>query len=310
MTIQQQLVNLISQFKESWLLADEQSLTQLFSTDITFKSHHHGCFDGCKSVARTLSADFKSYAASGEFSNTFTANKNDFAAASSYAYIDIYHGQKRFLCGCTLIFHFILENQQWLIKHIKFQVNWNKGQQSLIPSWNMLPGIQGWQLVDGCPTIVSELHSPWALIKDYKSTDPKQALIDLYNKYAFAVDNSDINLLIDCYSEDIHGSFPPLSDLSGKENVVGSLKNFRQLAPFWQHFAEIVKVDVNEHKTSARFIIARIIPEKTVDDFNQKIYAAHYQLAARLESDNTWRLCESHYVAGWFNEHNLPNFFI
>ena len=310
MSTQEQLKSLISQFKDSWLRSDKHSLAKLFSSDIIFKSHHHGSVNRQKHVSTTLSEDFKNYATNAEFTNTFTAHQKDFAAASSYAYVDVNHGQKRFLCGCTFIFHFVYENQQWLINHIKFQVNWNKGQQSLLPNWNMLPGVQGWQLVDGAPTIVSELHSPWALIRKFKAAEPKQALIDLYNKYAFAVDNCDINLLIDCYSQDIQGSFPPLGDLSGRESVIGSLKNFRLLAPFWQHFAQLVKMEVSQDKKAARFIIARIIPEKPVNDGNQKIYAAHYQLAARLESDNCWRLYESHYIPGWFDEQNLPEFII
>ena len=59
MSTQEQLENLITQFKDSWLRSDKHSQAKLFSSDIIFKSHHHGSINGQKHVSTTLSEDFK-----------------------------------------------------------------------------------------------------------------------------------------------------------------------------------------------------------------------------------------------------------
>ncbi|WP_342670039.1 nuclear transport factor 2 family protein [Alteromonas confluentis] len=159
------------------------------------------------------------------------------------------------------------------------------------------------------PAMVSELHAPWVVLPDVPPPDNLQeALEELYCRYAFSVDQNDMMLLKSSYSEDIAGGFAPVGNLSGREQVIGTLKNFRHLAPYWQHFAEVVRFEEEPDGQHVKLIVARIIPERPVDEAGNTVYGAHYQLRARKTSTGQWQFCWTDYRPGWFTEHSLPEF--
>ncbi|OFC70997.1 hypothetical protein BFC18_11220 [Alteromonas confluentis] len=172
------------------------------------------------------------------------------------------------------------------------------------------PRVQsGWQMGFDAPAMVSELHAPWVVLPDVPPPDNLQeALEELYCRYAFSVDQNDMMLLKSSYSEDIAGGFAPVGNLSGREQVIGTLKNFRHLAPYWQHFAEVVRFEEEPDGQHVKLIVARIIPERPVDEAGNTVYGAHYQLRARKTSTGQWQFCWTDYRPGWFTEHSLPEF--
>lgn len=232
------------------------------------------------------------------------------AASSAYVYGLLGHGDKRFLFGATVLLQFALRHtdHHWLLASALISVNWCKGDPTLAERWRKPPGDNGWEPGDVAPTIVSELDSPWARIGDALPHEPEQAMRELYSKYSFAIDQGDIALLSDCYTDVAAGSFTPLGPLRGRHAIVGQLKSFRRLWPWMKHFADVVRVEIDADGHHAQIIVARIIPERALDTQGNAVYGAHYQICARRESDGEWRICWNDYRPGWFALAELPEF--
>ena len=167
----------------------------------------------------------------------------------------------------------------------------------------------GWQLGDEPPVIVSELDSPWALIGDaLPQASAQDAVRQLYSKYAWAIDQGDIALLSDSYTDDAAGGFTPIGKLQGLHTIIGQQKSFRRHWPWMQHFAEVLRVELEADGHHARMIVARIVPERPVDEAGRTLYGAHYQFRLRLEGDGQWRICWFDYRPGWITDAEIPTF--
>ena len=130
----------------------------------------------------------------------------------------------------------------------------------------------------------------------------------MYSKYAWAIDQNDIALLSDSYTKDASGGFAPMGRITGRHAIIGQQKSFRRHWPWMQHFADILRIDIEEDGLHARMIVGRIIPEKPYDERGNTLYGAHYQLRARLENDHQWRICWFDYRPGWFSKQSIPEF--
>lgn len=276
----------------------------------TLISSQHGTQQGVTAITAALARDTSQTAISGRTSNPYVAVDGDQAACSLYLFGTLNTvGKEPFLFGATLVFELEKLQEQWRFETIRLAINWTSGYSDAVEHWGKYPQQNGWQFGDKPPVIVSELHSPWKKLPNAKVPEALEiALRDLYARYSFAVDQNDMTLLTSAYSEDIHGGFAPMGELSGHETVIGMLKSFRHLAPLWQHFADVVKIEAEDDPQYARMIVARIIPEYPQDGRGHIVYGAHYQLRVRKESDGQWRICWSDYRPGWFYAHQLPDF--
>ena len=90
--------------------------------------------------------------------------------------------------------------------------------------------------------------------------------------------------------------------------IVGQLKSFRRHWPWMQHFADVVRLELEADGRHARMIVARIVPERPADASGRALYGAHYQVRARLEDDGQWRICWTDYRPGWFTTDEIPAF--
>ncbi|KFZ37256.1 hypothetical protein HR45_11295 [Shewanella mangrovi] len=303
------LASIMTQFTDAWFAGNSQAMAQLLADDSQLFSSQHGCASGARAMTDLLMQDANNKPFYGQMTNRYIGVEGDNAAASCYVY-GIFQADNRtfFIFGAALVFRFSRQ-QQWQLDELRLQVNWTHGNNSLVPHWRKPPGQNGWQMGDDAPVIVSELHSPWALLPNAAAADSlSEALAELYYRYSFAVDQNDMGLLVSAYSEDIAGGFAPVGNLNGREQVIGILKSFRHLATLWQHFAEVVKVEDEGDGLHAKFIVARIIPERAVDELGRKLYGAHYQLRARRQHNGQWQICWTDYRPGWFSEHQLPEF--
>jgi hypothetical protein len=209
----------------------------------------------------------------------------------------------------VLEYKFQAAKGRWMVIGARVNINWCRGDLTLVTHWRMPPTDTGWQLGDPPPVIVSELDSPWAKIRAASPFPAKEeAVIELYSKYSWAIDQGDITLLNDCYTEDAAGGFAPIGPLQGRRAIVGQLKSFRRLWPWMQHFADVVRLEFEEDGAHARMIVARIIPEYPVDASGRAVYGAHYQIRVRREDDDQWRICWSDYRPGWFSSADVPAF--
>lgn len=301
---------MIEQFGQCWLEGEAAAMPLLMQQEVQLISHQHGEHKGRDAVLQALSRDTAAAALLGQTSNHYIAVDGDQAAASMYLFgLKPGHKRQYFLFGAALVMRLQRHENGWLFSEIRLQVNWSHGDRGLMSHWKNVPGEHGWKMGDEPPVLVSELHSPWALLPDVPVPESlPEALSELYARYSFAVDQNDMSLLTTAYSQDISGGFAPVGNFSGHDKVISILKNFRHLASVWQHFAHVVRVEDEGDGRHAKMIIARIIPERPVDEQGRQVYGAHYQLRVRLEDDHQWRICWTDYRTGWFTQDDVPEF--
>lgn len=299
---------LIKRWFEGWINGSFQLGD--FAAESQFFSSHHGHAKGGDAITKSLLRDTANGPMLGQFSNVYVATLNDKAIASFYLFgLMGTSNANLFLFGSTQVIEFSKVQDSWKIDTIRLVVNWSKGDSSQVSHWRNLPVQNGWQIGFEAPAMISELHSPWAVFPEVlPPEDLQEALEELYFRYAFAVDQNDMMLLKSAYSEDISGGFAPVGNLNGRDQVIGTLKNFRHLATYWQHFAEVVRYEEEPDGQHVKMIVARIIPERPVDESGQKVYGAHYQLRARKTASGQWQFCWTDYRPGWFDQYSLPEF--
>ncbi len=303
------LRDLMDRFADFWLTGESTAIQPALASDLELISHQHGRWHGPQQALNAIKHDTASGALYGQTSNHYIAVEQDQAVCSMYLFAMAQNRPQYFLFGSALVMHFRRETTSWVIEKIRLQVNWSHGEPELMSHWKNTPNEQGWDLAKEPPVLISEVHSPWALMPNAPVADDlSQALAELYARYSFAVDQNDIGLLATTYTQDIEGGFAPAGNFSGYDQVISLLKNFRHLAAVWQHFARIVRIEDEGDGQHAKMIVARIIPERPVSENGDPIYGAHYQLRVRKGTDGQWRVCWTDYRTGWFSEQNIPAF--
>ncbi|MBM6550060.1 nuclear transport factor 2 family protein [Marinomonas ostreistagni] len=300
---------LAQQLLDTWVTPSAALDAADLTPDCQFHSSHQGTAQGYNEITSLLASDTEHGAMLSHMTNLYVGVEENQAAFSFYMYGVVEQAQRAFMFGSTVVASLSFQEGRWRLHEIRLVVNWSKGDQSLMPHWRNVPTQYGWQMGFAAPAIVPELHSPWVKLAHVPPPeDLHDAISELYYRYAFAVDQNDMALLARSYTDDISGGFAPVGNLSGKDQVIGTLKNFRHLAAFWQHFAEVVKVEEVGDGRHVNVIVGRIIPERPVDEQGNKLYGAHYQLRARCMADGQWKFCWTDYRPGWFTQHSLPAF--
>ncbi|MDV6252589.1 nuclear transport factor 2 family protein [Vibrio sp. EA2] len=304
------LREMMEQFGQYWLTGQSASFPLLLADDAELISHQHGSIDSRAALLEALAQDSAKGELYGQHSNHYIAIEGDQAATSMYLFAMAKDNNAQyFLFGAAVVMRFRRHENGWLLHQIRLQVNWSHGNQKLMPHWKNVPSEHGWDLSKEPPVLVSELHSPWALLPNAAVPERlEEALPELYARYSFAVDQNDIGLLATTYSQDIEGGFAPAGNFKGHDNVISLLKNFRHLAAVWQHFAHIVRIEDEGDGKHAKMIVARVIPERPVSESGEQLYGAHYQLRVRRGEDKQWRVCWTDYRTGWFTKHSIPVF--
>ena len=298
-------------FFAAWLRGQWLDLTSNLAEDATLTSSQHGEGRGAGDWGRLLAGDAAALAWMRTCNHAIVIGKDGQAATSAYVIGLFSSGQQQFLFGASVVLRFQSHGPegQWLLFDARIQVNWCKGDPSLAAHWRKPPSDVGWQLGDEPPVIVSELDSPWALIGDaLPQASAQDAVRQLYSKYAWAIDQGDIALLSDSYTDDAAGGFTPIGQLQGRHTIKKKKKSFRRHWPWMQHFAEVLRVELEADGHHARMIVARIVPERPVDEAGRTLYGAHYQFRLRLEGDGQWRICWFDYRPGWFTDAEIPTF--
>lgn len=302
--------HIVDGFFSGWSQGDWHHVSHSIALDAQLLSNQHPFGIGPDGFKDALAGDTVRGHFQYRTSNHYVGGHDGEGVASAYAFGLIQRGASFLLFGATVVMTFrCAEDGTWLLTLARLSINWQQGDTALVDHWSKPPENYGWQLGDAPPVLVSELDSPWAKVSNSTLVGSvEESVAELYSKYSWAIDQGDIALLSDCYTDDAAGGFSPMGQLRGRHAIIGQLKSFRRQWPWMQHFADVVHVELEEDGVHARMIVARIIPERTADTSGRTVYGAHYQIRARLESDGLWRICWSDYRAGWFSEDDIPSF--
>lgn len=306
-----ELASLQAAFLAAWSRGQWQDLGPSLADDAVLTSSQHGEGRGEADWRRLLAPDTATLVSMRTSNHAILVGQDGQASSSAYAIGLFRQGQQHLLFGASVVLRFQSHgpDTQCLLFSARIQVNWCKGALPLVAHWRKPPSDAGWELGDAPPVIVSELDSPWALVRDALTPSNRlDAVHDLYSKYSWAIDQGDIALLADCYTDDAAGGFAPMGQLQGRHAIVGQQKSFRRRWPWMQHFADVLRLEIEADRRHARMVVARIIPERPADEAGRALYGAHYQLRARLEDDGQWRICWFDYRPGWFTDAETPAF--
>lgn len=298
-------------FFAAWSRGQWLALAPHLAEDAVLNSSQHGQAQGEAEWRRLLETDAAALTWMRTSNHASLVGQGGQAASSAYAIGRFSRGSEQCLFGASVVLQFQSSGTdgRWALAGACIQIQWCKGQLSLAGHWRHLPRDEGWQLGDEPPTLVSELDSPWALVKDaLPAASQEDAVRQLYSKYAWAIDQGDIALLSDSYTDDAAGGFTPMGRLQGRHAIIGQQKSFRRHWPWMQHFADVLRVEMEADGRHAQMIAARIVPERPVDEAARRLYRAHYQLRARREADGQWRICWFDYRPGWFSDAEVPVF--
>ncbi|MFM0616307.1 nuclear transport factor 2 family protein [Paraburkholderia nemoris] len=306
----QNIQEIVDAFFVGWCRRDWGRAKPAIAPHAELWSSQHGDAVGPDGFEQALAGDTACGPVWFRTSNRYIGGRAELAVASAYVFGLLRHGTSSLLFGATVVMTFrCTVDGTWLLTTVRLAINWQQGNTALVSHWHNPPEPHGWQLGDAPPVLVSELDSPWSVVRDsILHGSIEDTVTELYSKYSWAIDQGDIALLSDCFSEEAAGGFAPMGALSGRHAIIGQLKSFRRHWPWMQHFADVVRVELEQGDTYARMIVARVIPERPVDATGRALYGAHYQIRARLEPDRQWRICWSDYRPGWFAENDLPEF--
>ncbi|SHK77486.1 SnoaL-like domain-containing protein [Chishuiella changwenlii] len=299
----------LKDFINHWANSDENKIADDLAPFVNFRSNVHGVIKGKVNVAKNLFEDRSNHSLSLASSNHFIAGipdgKENKVVFSFYLYGIISDENDSIATfGATSIIEILMKDSETMeITDFKFSVNWIEGDAHLLQKWSPIRGQRFWQPGDTTPVIVSELDAPW---NKYKNLIPigteKDWIMEAYSRYSWAIDQNDIGLLISTFSRAAEGNLTPMGDLKGLSNIIGQIKDFRQPWTQMQHFAEPIKVAINDDEISAHMIVGRIVPQYFEKLEEEKNYAAFYPLTM-VKEDGQWKMEKFNYIP-----HNFRSF--
>jgi hypothetical protein len=297
-----QLLGALEAFLDLWRNPSEATVSALFSST-RLSSNAHGRASGSAAIASLLKAD-------GEGATLTLASTNHYAAAgSSGLHVSAYvHGQRTAstrgatrvsLFGVALVITATLEGEALTVTDVDLTVDWIDGDLDPPGTWTAPRGSRFWKPGDRPPTLVSELHAPWARSTDAESVGATaEQITDVFMRYIWSIDRADFGGMVSCLAPDMEGDFPPIGTLTGISDVIGQLKAFRQAWPWMQHFCVPLEVKVNPSDDEAQVAIGRIVPYRLHASSGRRAYGAHYRLVLR-KAGNKWQIVRFAYIEGW-----------
>jgi len=288
-----------------WETGDQAGIANIFTKEAVFNSSAHGVVKSNDLIAKTLSVDFDGPEVSLRSSNYFIAQIPDTLkyVFTMYVYGILKKGENDFLVfGATATGYLTQVDGALLFSDFIFSVNWFEGNSKLLNKWIAPKGNRYWQAGDLGKNIVSEIDAPWHKYGQLIGLGTEEELLkQSYAKYAWAIDQADFVLLSSMFSSHACGNFTPMGDLSGKHQIISTMKDFRQPWPYMQHFGEGLRVKIDPDQAEARLIIGRIIPQQYETAIQKKQYGAYYDLTMK-KINNDWVIYHFTYNPGWFSD--------
>lgn len=287
----------------SWRAGAGRDVARLFSTDATLHSNAHGTLCGAREIAARLRSDFSpAHPPRLVTTNAYVAGDDAHATLTAYLYgvFDDSDTAGAAVFGAVLLGELRRTDERWRFDDLRLQVTFPEGSLERLDSWR-LPAAGGWQVGDETPTIVSETDSPWIRrVPALTGLTPEQSVVDAFSRYAWAIDQGDIGLLMTAYTPDAAGEFTPMGHRDGRREIIGQQKAFRRHWPYMQHFGRPLDIIIDGTGCKATMIVGRVIVQRDLDDLGEPVYGAHYRLELE-KSDEQWQISHFDYRPGWIS---------
>ena len=290
-------------FISSWRAGEAENMAHSFSASATLYSNAHGTLCGASEIAARLRSDFSPlHLPRLVTTNAYVAGDDARATLTAYLY-GVFDGSGTAgaaVFGAVLLGELRRIDGQWCFADLRLQVTFAEGSFERLESWR-LPATGGWQVGDETPTIVSETDSPWIRrVPILTGLTAEQYVADAFSRYAWAIDQGDIGLLMTAYTPEATGEFTPMGYRDGRRDIVGQQKAFRRHWPYMQHFGHPLDIAIDETGCRATMVVGRVIVQRDLDDHGDPVYGAHYRLELE-KSDDQWQIAHFDYRPGWIS---------
>ncbi|QES88338.1 nuclear transport factor 2 family protein [Rhizosphaericola mali] len=293
----------VDNFLLAWQMEDSSALRSFWDADAVFNSSAHGSATCDLPIVKLLLEKQPVGNAMSLFSSNlyFATKTENIYTLTFYVYGIVKDDRNEVMTiGATVLADIEFGPNTIKFKSLTFSLNWIEGEDDLIPNWRKPLGYRFWKVGDPLSVIVSEVDAPWNKYSNFHSTNIEEELLQTYARYAWAIDQADFHLLQSVFTHDIEGDFTPMGYLKGNQQVIGTMKAFRQSWPWMQHFGEPISYHISEDGNEAELVIGRIIPQQYETVLQSPIlYGANYELKMRKE-DSVWKISYFSYHPGWF----------
>lgn len=153
-----------------------------------------------------------------------------------------------FLFGGHYLLRWQRQKGQWRMKQIKYCHDMECGNTAFVAGW--------WKLIDydkmngySFHPIQSKAEAPWRIMQDKTDWSEEEKIVDLYNRYAWGIDENDFELTASVMVEDIYADIPGNS-IRGKEELLQLLQKKREKENTMSHVGKIVDTQIEEEQAT------------------------------------------------------------
>lgn len=286
---------------------DSAGFDDILSADCRMISETLGEVEGAEKIKESLCwkgprLDFGRY----RIYNNCIFREGAKALQSAYVVATVGVKEKHYLHWFSFGGHYLLfwqkMNMDWRLKEIRYCHDMECGNTAFAIGWQLID-YDKWNGYDRHP-IDSKKEAPWRVMQDQSDWSEEEKIIDLYNRYAWGIDENDFEITASVMMEDIYTNIPGNS-FYGKERLLQMLKAKRQKENTMSHVGKIAGLQVDGEKAAMR--IWRYEPHRIGTKFihagnmDTMFYSVDY-LWHLKKVKGEWKVSEIDYNIGVFGE--------
>ena len=301
------ILQLLDTVVQAWASGDWDGAAACFAPHATLASSQHGLQRGASAIGTALRRDLeRAPHLRLQTSNHYIGGADGLATVSAYLFGELRASPlfPGMLFSASLVLELTAAPRR--VQRLRLAIDWVEGEAELVPHWNLAPGDSGWRMPPRLPLLASKLDLPWPHVRDFSLAGSAQdSAMEVFSRYAWALDQGDFALLASCFTEDALADFQPVGQVRGRQAVVSKLKAYCCPQPWLQHFGDVLTVAVDETGLRATMLVGRIVPRHAFGPDGLPIYSAHYRMRLRRDHDLLWKLAVIEYCPGWVHAHQL-----
>lgn len=283
------------------------NMREILAHDVLFETQPMGIFRGADEVVRRFiwrgpSLDISRH----QIFNHSLHIKKDTASQTGYVVALAGHKVNGYLHHFQYGGHFVnkwrREGGEWQLEQMKYQQDMEFGNTSFTAGW--------WKMIDYTIYGGYEFHpidagrdTPW---RNYSEDElpVKEQIADVYNRYAWGIDENDFEITASALTEDVYANIPG-APLHGRKPVLDMLKGKRDKENTMSHVGKIAGMDLDEKNGSASLYVWRYEPHRIgtrilhAGNVNTQFYSVKYVFHI-IRAAEGWKTRQIDYDIGVF----------
>jgi hypothetical protein len=274
---------------------------EVFTKGTEFQTQHLGCFIGAEEAKAAFRwkgprLNISRY----QIYNHTLFNDSERAVQSAYLVALVGYVERGYLHHFQFGGHFLNSwrkiDGDWKITTMKFALDMEFGNTAFVSGW--------WKLIDYTVyggyqfhPINSPIEAPWRQGISQDNWTEEEQVRDLYNRYAWGIDENDFALTASALAEDVTTHIPG-QILRSREELIAMLRSKRDKENTMSHVGKFAGVSLNHH--SATLFMRRYEPHRIgtrilhKGNVDTQFYSVQYTFSAE-KKDSAWTIRQIDY---------------